>query len=99
MKTWFARLLPPRPTFALDMTDAEKKAMGEHGMYWRGMLDRGLVHTFGLVMDPRGAFGVGILELPDDVDPKPLTDADPVIRANLGLRYEIFPMPMGAVHK
>lgn len=53
MKTWFARLLPPRPTFALDMTDAEK----------------------------------------------PLTDADPVIRANLGLRYEIFPIPMGAVHK
>jgi hypothetical protein len=63
------------------------------------MLDQGRAVTFGLVLDPRGAFGIGVLELPDDADVNALTDGDPTIAANVGFRYEVSPMPMGAVHR
>jgi len=99
MKTYFAKLLPPRPSFVMDMTDAERQLMQAHAQYWRGMLDQGRAVTFGLVLDPRGAFGIGVLELPDDADVNALTNGDPTIAANVGFRYEVSLMPMGAVHR
>ena len=99
MKTFFAKLLPPRPDFVMTMTDAERGLMQAHALYWRGMLDQGRAVTFGLVLDPKGAFGIGVLELPDDADANALTNADPTIQANVGFRYELSPMPMGAVHR
>ena len=99
MKTYFARLVAPRPTFVQDMTAEERQLMNAHGQYWRELLARGLVVTFGMVMDPAGAFGVGILELPDGEDVHAITGDDPTIRANAGFRFEVSPMPMGAVHK
>ena len=83
----------------MDMTDAERQLMQEHAQYWRGMLDQGRAVTFGLVLDPQGAFGIGVLELPDDADVNALTNGDPTIKAGVGFRYEIAPMPMGAVHR
>ena len=40
-----------------------------------------------------------MLELPDDADVNALTNGDPTIAANVGFRYEVSPMPMGAVHR
>ena len=99
MKTYFAKLLPPRASFVADMTDHERQLMQAHAQYWRGMLDDGRAVTFGLVLDPKGAFGIGVLELPDDADVNELTNGDPTIRANVGFRYEVAVMPMGAVHR
>jgi hypothetical protein len=31
---WVFRLIPPRPTFDQDLTDAEREIMGQHAMYW-----------------------------------------------------------------
>lgn len=36
---YLCRLLPPRPSFALDMNAEEKAMMGEHAAYWRSMLE------------------------------------------------------------
>ncbi|MET0663539.1 MAG: hypothetical protein ABWZ42_10450 [Ilumatobacteraceae bacterium] len=33
MTTFVFRLIPPRPTFALDMTDVEREIMGQHAAY------------------------------------------------------------------
>ncbi len=52
------KLIPPRPTFALDMSDAETKIMGEHAAYWQSLLDRGEVVAFGPVLDPAGSWGL-----------------------------------------
>ncbi len=93
MKYFFCRLIPPRPDFVQTITPDEQRLMQEHGLYWKGMMDRGLVAVFGLVGDPKGAFGVGVLTLPDDGDPQALTAGDPTIEANVGFRYEIHPMP------
>ena len=98
VKTFFCKLLPPRPTFVQDMSKAEAKLMQEHSVYWRGWLEEGKVVAFGLVADPGGAFGMAIIEVADDSDARRLTANDPVIRADRGFKYEMFPMPRGAVH-
>jgi len=97
MKYFFCRLNPPRQDFVQTMTAEEGALMQEHAMYWRGMMDRGLVAVFGLVADPAGAYGVGILTLDDDGDARALTSGDPTIRANRGFRYDIHPMPRAVV--
>ena len=57
------RLLPPRPTFLVDMNEAEQRVMGEHAGYWKKLLDEGVAFAFGPVADPKGAWGVGIIEV------------------------------------
>src|SRR5215510_10693733 len=97
-KTFFCRLVPPRASFAHDMSPAEAKAMQEHAIYWRDWMGKGNVVVFGLVGDPAGAFGIVVLEVTDETEARQLTDNDPAIRAGHGLRYEIHPMPRGAVY-
>ena len=36
------KLIPPRPFFALDMTNEEKRLMQEHVVYWTGLADKGV---------------------------------------------------------
>ena len=50
---FFCRLLPPRPTFAMDMNAAEGAAMREHAAYWTTFAPRGVAVIFGPVMTPR----------------------------------------------
>ena len=97
-QSWFCRLLPPRATFAQDMSPAEAKAMQDHGVYWRQCMAKGNVVVFGLVADPAAAYGIAVLEVADLNEARQMTDNDPAIRAGLGLRYDIQPMPFGAVH-
>jgi hypothetical protein len=41
-KYFVLKLIPPRPTFAQDMTEEEKKIMKEHGAYWIGLMNQGI---------------------------------------------------------
>jgi hypothetical protein len=41
-----------RDAFAQDMTDSEAKLMQQYVVYWKGLMDRGLVIVFGPVADP-----------------------------------------------
>jgi len=92
-KHFLLRLIPPRPTFAMDMTESERRAMGEHVAYWTEHADRGTVVAFGPVADPKGGFGVAIVSVEDDATLEKLTREDPAIRHAIGMRYEISPMP------
>ena len=93
MKYFFCKLHPPRPDFVQTITPQEERLMQAHGAYWKAMMDRGLVAAFGLVGDPKGAYGVGILTLDDESDPHALTSEDPTMQARAGFAYEIHPMP------
>ncbi len=93
MKYFLYKLIPPRPTFAQDMKEAEARLMQEHAAYWKGLMDRGLVVAFGPVLDPKGGYGVGIVELEDAADANDLGVNDPTIKANIGFRFEMYPMP------
>jgi uncharacterized protein YndB with AHSA1/START domain len=89
---FLCRLLPPRPTFALDMSDAERKIMLEHGVYWRELLAKGQVIAFGPVLDPNGPWGLGLACVRDQAELETMQQNDPAILAQIGLRYESFPM-------
>jgi uncharacterized protein YndB with AHSA1/START domain len=93
------RLLPPRPTFLFDMSEAEKRVMGEHVGYWKGLLGQGLAFAFGPVADPKGVWGVGIVEVEGEAAISALEKADPAIQSGLGFRYEVLPMPQAIVSR
>jgi hypothetical protein len=98
MKTFFCKLVPQRTTFAQDMSDAEASLMQAHATYWRGLMDEGLAVGFGLVADPAGAYGIGIVEVDDEAAVQTLTANDPTIRSGHGFSFQVLPMPRGIVH-
>jgi uncharacterized protein YciI len=86
------RLIAPRPTFALDMSEQELATLVEHGRYWQQLMDNGKALAFGPVNDPAGSYGLGLLLVDDLAEAEALRDADPAILAPHGLRAEIAPM-------
>ena len=90
---FLCRLLPPRPSFALDMSPSDAKAMQDHVAYWTDLLGKGKAIAFGPVMDPKGPWGVGIVSVRDRDELRALQENDPAIRAQIGLRYEAYEMP------
>jgi len=89
------RLIPPRPTFAVDMTEEERALMRQHIAYVRTWFDRGQVLAYGPVLDPAGAFGVALLEVDDPAEAQQFAKDDPAIQAGLQT-YTIVPMILGA---
>jgi len=94
---FLCRLLPPRPTFQQDMSESEKRLMGQHVAYWTDLAERGAAIAFGAVADPEGGWGVGILQVRDPAELAGLQQNDPTIRSGLGFKYQTFPMPLVVV--
>ena len=94
---FFCKLVPPRPTFALDMSPDERRLLEEHVVYWRAGLAAGSVLIFGLVGDPEGAYGIGVIDFPTEAEARTFTDGDPTIRSGQGFHFAVAPMPYGAV--
>ncbi len=93
MPYFLCRLNPPRPSFALDMTDAERALMEEHGGYWTGHMQNGMVVVFGVVADPAAPWGAAVLNVDDEEAARALTAEDPVVVREDGFSYDIFSMP------
>lgn len=89
-KHYVLKLIPPRPTFATDMTETERAVMMEHVAYWKDLLDKGIVIVYGPVADPKGTYGIGIVGVDDDKQLNTLTSNDPALK--LGNKYDIAPM-------
>src|SRR5262249_57206551 len=92
-RCFLCRLIPPRPTFARDMTEVEARVMRAHVAYWRGLARVGVAKLFGPVADPRGSWGVGIIDAKDEAELEELKQNDPAIRSGLGFSYEAYGMP------
>ena len=90
------RLVSPRPTFPMDMTDSERRVMQEHVVYWTALRDKGIAIVFGPVLDPKGVWGVAVVETSDEANARALLVNDPVEKAGLG-RIEIYPMGLGTI--
>lgn len=82
-KYFFLKLIPPRATFFVDMTDQERNMMKEHGQYWRTLMEQGIAHIFGPVMDPKGVWGLGIVEAMNEDEIRSFTADDPAIKSGL----------------
>jgi uncharacterized protein YndB with AHSA1/START domain len=98
-QVYLLRLIPPRPTFAEDMTEQERRVMMEHVVYWHGRTNANEVIAFGPVADPKGGWGVAIVEVEGEARVKKLTTEDPAIVNVLGMRYEVLPMPRVVVRR
>lgn len=97
-KYFMCRLLPPRPSFAFDMSEAERRVMGEHVAYWTKMLEEGVAIVFGPVAEAGSAWGLGVVRVADESALKAMTDNDPAIRSGIGLSYQTLPM-LNVVHR
>jgi uncharacterized protein YciI len=89
------KLIPPRPTFDRDMSEAEGAIMGRHVAYWQELAEQGTAIVFGPVSDPGGAWGLAVVEAETDDEVRALGDADPAVVSRLA-RVEVCPMP-GAI--
>jgi uncharacterized protein YciI len=79
MGVYVFRLMAPRPTFALDMTDEEREIMGRHAAYWQPLVDAGRMVVFGPVLDGTGSWGLGVVEADDEDEIRQFASGDPVV--------------------
>jgi len=97
MKNYFAyKLISPRPSFAADMTEAERDIMGRHVDYWHSLLAQGTAVIFGPVLDPIGSWGLAVVEADTAGEVHALGVNDPAVQSQQGFSYEVYPMP-GAI--
>ncbi|MGC2720110.1 MAG: YciI family protein, partial [Candidatus Acidiferrales bacterium] len=92
---FYARLIPPRATFAADMNVAERSHMREHVAYFGGLFEQGKVVVYGPVMDPAWGFGMAVLEAEDIDEARAWLENDPTVRSGLNT-FTISPMVVGA---
>jgi uncharacterized protein YciI len=85
MATFVFRLLAPRPTFALDMTDQEREIMSRHAAYWQPLIDSGQMVIFGPVLDDTGSWGLGVVESDDEEQLRAFAANDPVVTSRTAL--------------
>ena len=93
---WVFRLIPPRPTFDQDMTDAEREIMGRHATYWREIAERGRVVVYGPVRDQSGSWGLGVLEASSEDEVRELVEGDPTVTSGMA-RIDYGPMLVSIV--
>jgi hypothetical protein len=95
MTYYLYKLVPPRPSFSIDMTDAESAIMQDHVGYWTSLAADRTAVVFGAVADPAGIWGLAVVEADSEYDVRALGDTDPAITSELAT-YQVYPMP-GAI--
>jgi uncharacterized protein YciI len=96
VSTFVLRLLAPRPTFAVDMTDEERAIMGRHAAHWQPYLESQQMVVFGPVLDDAGSWGIAVVEADDEDELRAFAAADPVVTTGTA-EYRIGKMPQGFV--
>jgi uncharacterized protein YciI len=92
MAYFFFRVNPPRPSFAIDMSPAERQIMMDHIAYWTSLAEQRCAIAFGPVADPKGGWGMGLVDVPDLDAAQQLAANDPVMISQIGCMTEILPM-------
>ena len=92
MAYFFFRVNTPRPSFAIDMSSGERQIMMDHIAYWTALAEQRSAIAFGPVADPKGAWGMGLVDVPDMETAQELSANDPVIMSQLGFSTDILPM-------
>ena len=87
------RLLPPRPTYHLDMSPEEGEIMQTHGGYWMNLLQQGTCVAYGPVFDPAGVWGLAILDVADEAAAQALVDDDPAVVSGV-CTYQLLEMQL-----
>jgi uncharacterized protein YciI len=97
-KTWFIRLIPPRPTFDKDLSDVEQKLMEQHFLYWKAQFEKGVCLFGGPVLDPKGVYGVLVVVAASEDEARAIASADPSVKAGVN-RIDVAPMRVAFLPK
>lgn len=82
MPEWLYLLHPPRLTFAVDMTEAERAAMADHAERLKEEVDLGRVVIAGPVTDCT-APGIVVFEAADETAARAFMEQDPAVLAGV----------------
>jgi uncharacterized protein len=82
------RLLPPRPTFHLDMNDREREVMNQHASYWQAKIDAGDVVVYGPVLVADASWGLAVFAAANEDDARTIIESDPAIASGMAT-YEL----------
>lgn len=93
------KLIPPRPSFAQDMTNEERQLMQQHVAYWTQLAETGVALLFGPVSDPAGSYGIGVVAVEREEQVAVLTANDPVNTSGGQFKHEAYLMPQVVVSK
>ena len=94
MSCFLYKLVPPRPTFPADMTEAEGAIMQEHFAYWSGLIAERKAVVYGPVMDPQGGYGIAVVEVASEASAQQIAVADPAVKAGAGFfSFAVHHMP------
>jgi uncharacterized protein YciI len=96
VSTFVFRIICPRPSFALDMSDEEREIMGRHAAHWQPLIDSGQMVVFGPVLDDTGSWGLGVVEADDEEELRAFAASDPVVTTGTA-RIELGKMLVGLV--
>ncbi|MGB9029828.1 MAG: YciI family protein [Acidobacteriaceae bacterium] len=88
---FYFKLIPPRPSFAVDASAEELALMKTHSDYCGEQFRAGKLLLYGPVLAQEGAFGVAILEVQNEAEARQFGENDPSVLAGLN-RFEISPM-------
>ena len=92
---YFLRLIPPRPSFPHDMTEAERALMLEHVAYFQQQFAEGRLLIYGPVLSPTNSFGMAVVAAADEAEVRAMMQADPSVVGGLN-SYEVLPMRVAA---
>ena len=90
-RQFLLRIEPVRAGFALqNMTEEEQKAAVAHLAYLKGLLAEGKLSLAGQAFDPKGFFGIIVVNAPDLEAASRLLHGDPFVKGNL-FRGDVVP--------
>jgi uncharacterized protein YciI len=93
MNYYLFKLIPPRPTFPADMSESEAAMMQQHFAYWIKIMDEHRAAVYGPVMDPKGAYGIAVIEAESEDAARNIAENDPAMQSHFGFHFEIHQMP------
>jgi uncharacterized protein YciI len=86
------RLEPTRTGFTLqNMSAEEARLAAQHSQYLTSLLDSGKLSLAAQVFDPKGLWGIVIVNAPDRETARALLDGDPSVKGNM-FRGEVIPL-------
>jgi uncharacterized protein YciI len=86
------RIEPTRTGFTLqNMTAEEGRLAAQHAQYLKSLLDSGKLSLAAQVFDPKGLWGIVIVNASDRETAQALLDGDPMVKGNM-FRGEVLPV-------
>ena len=91
VRQFLLRIEPVRKDFTLqNMNDDERRITGEHFAYLKELVDQGKLTFAGQAFDPKGLWGIIVVNAPDQEAATTLLNGDPTMKSKI-FRGEVIP--------